>query len=94
MVRNGRSRSPLGSEMKGDVSPKGISVQRGENIEGSSVKTIKERVLSSQSNYTRAVRDDSIQGIALNGDLGNLEVKFSMLSPKQSDGVPQTDGKH
>ena len=33
--------------MKGDVSPKGISVQRGENIEGSSVKTIKERVLSS-----------------------------------------------
>ena len=47
LVRNGRSRSPLGSEMKGDVSPKGISVQRGENIEGSSVKTIKERVLSS-----------------------------------------------
>ena len=47
LVRNGRSKSPLGSEMKGDVSPKGISVQRGENIEGSSVKTIKERVLSS-----------------------------------------------
>ena len=47
LVRNGRSRSPLRSEMKGDVSPKGISVQRGENIEGSSVKTIKERVLSS-----------------------------------------------
>ena len=80
--------------MKGDVSPKGISVQRRENIEGSSVKTIKERVLSSQSNYTRAVRDDSVQRIVPNGDLGNLEVRFSMSSPKQSDGAPRTDGKH
>ena len=40
------------------------------------------------------MKDDSIQGIALNGDLGNLEVRFSMSSPKQSDGAPQIDGKH
>ena len=40
------------------------------------------------------MKDDSIQGIALNGDLGNLEVRFSMSSPKQSDGAPQINGKH
>ena len=82
LVRNGRSKSPLGSVIKGDVSPKGINIQRGENIEGSSVKAIKERVLSSQPDHTYVVRDDSIEGIAPNGDLGNLEVRFSVSSSK------------
>ena len=50
-------------------------------------------MLSSQSDHTHAVRDDSVQGIALNGDLGNLEVRFSVSSPKQSDGATRTDGK-
>ena len=82
LVRNGRSKSPLGSVIKGDVSPKGINIQRGENIEGSSVKAIKERVFSSQPDHTHVVRDDSVEGIAPNGDLGNLEVRFSVSSSK------------
>ena len=39
-VKNGRPRSPLGSEMKGDISPKGLNVQRGENMEGISGKMV------------------------------------------------------
>ena len=93
MVRNGQSRSPLGSEMKGDISLKGISVQRRENIEGSPVKTIKESVWSNQSDSTHAMKDNSVQGIAPNGDLGNLEVRFNMSSLKQRDGAPRTNGK-
>ena len=79
--------------MKGDISPKGIRVQRGEKIEGSSVKTIKESVWSNQSDFTHTMKDNFVQRIAPNGDLGNLEVRFSMSSPKQRDGAPRTDGK-
>ena len=79
--------------MKGDISPKGISVQRGENIEGSSIKTIKDSVRSNQSKSTHVVKDNYVQGFAPNGDLGNLEVKFNMSSPKQRDGMSRTDGK-
>ena len=61
LVWNGRSKSPLGSEMKGDISLKGRSVQRGEKIEGSSVKTIKESVWSNQSDFTHAMKDNSVQ---------------------------------
>ena len=93
LVRNGRSRSPLGSEMKGDISPRGLNVQRGENMEGSSVKMVKDSVWSNQAESTHAMKDSSVPGFAPNEDLGNLEVRFSMSSPKQREGEPWTDRK-
>ena len=93
LVRNGRSRSSFGSEFKDDVSPRGMSVQRGENLEGSSAIPIKEKVLSTQSEHTRAVRSDLVQGIAPNEDMGNLEIRFNASSPNQGDGVTRTNGK-
>ena len=88
LVRNGRSKSPLGSEMKGDISLRGLSVQRGGNIEGSSVKIVKDSVWSNQVESTHAVKDNFVHGFAPNGDLGNLEVRFNMSSPKQREGAP------
>ena len=93
LVRNGRPRSPLGSEMKGDISPRGLNVQKGENMEGNSVKMVKDSVWSNQVESTHAVRDSFVPGFASNEDLGNLEVRFSMSSPKQRAVEPQTDKK-
>ena len=52
-VKNGRPRSPLGSEMKGDISLKGLNVQRGENMEGISGKMVKSSVWSNHTEATR-----------------------------------------
>ena len=93
LVRNGRPRSPLGSEMKGDISPRGLNVQRGENMEGNSVKMVKDSVWSNQAESTHAVRDSSVPGFVPNEDLGNLEIRFSMSSSKQREVEPRTDRK-
>ena len=83
-VKNRRPRSPLGSEMKGDISPKGLNVQRGENMEGISGKMVKSSVWSNHTEATHAVRVSSVPGFASNEDLGNLEVRFTS-SPKQRE---------
>nr|POF23202.1 hypothetical protein CFP56_48473 [Quercus suber] len=83
---------PLGVIQR-DVNPKGRNVQRGDKLEGSSVLPIKERVLSTQSKHTHAMRNNYVQVFAPNEDLGNLEIRFSASSPKQGEGVTQTDGK-
>nr|POE58066.1 hypothetical protein CFP56_60011 [Quercus suber] len=70
-IRNGQSRFPLGSDHKGDVSPKGIFFQRKKNYEGGSVKSNNEKVLSIHSNPTHARCEVFVLGVALNGDLGN-----------------------
>ena len=93
LVKNGRSRSSFGNEVKDDVNSRGMSVQRGEKLEGSSAIPIKEKVLPTQFEHTRAVRSDPVQGIAPNEDMGNLEIRVSALSPNQGDGVTRTDGK-
>ena len=96
LVRNGRSRSSFGNEVKDDVSPRGMSVQRGEKLEGSSAIPIKESVLSTQSTqseHVRAVRSVPGQGMAPNEDMGNLEMRFSASSSNQGDGVTRTNEK-
>ena len=93
-VRNGRARFPLGSDKKGDVSPKGIFFQREANYEGSLVKSNNVEVLSNHPNPTCSVCDVSNQGVASNVDLGNLEGGFKALSPVQKVEVIRTDGKH
>ena len=91
-VKNGRPRSPLSSEMKGDISPKGLNVQRGENMEGISGKMVKSSVWSNHTEATHAVRVSSVPGFAPNEDLGNLEVRFTS-SPKQREAELQNDRK-
>ena len=93
VVRNGRPKSLLGSEMKGDISSRGLNVQKGENMEGNSIKMVKDSVWSNQTESTHAVRDSSIPGFAPNKDLGNLEVRFSTSSPKQREVEPRNDRK-
>ena len=62
-------------------------------MEGSSVKIVKDSVWSNRAESTHAVKDNSVQGFAPNGDLGNLEARFNMSSSKQREGAPRTDGK-
>ena len=92
VVKNGRPRSPLGSEMKGDISPRALNVQKGETMEGNSVKMVKDSVWSSHTEATHAVRYSSVPAFAPNEDLGNLEVRFTS-SPKQREVEPRNDKK-
>ena len=96
LVRNGRSRSSFGSEFKDDVSPRGMSVQRGEKLEGSSAIPIKESVLSTQS--TQSVQVGTVRNVldhvlAPNEDFKNLEMRFAASCPKQGEKVIRSDGK-
>ena len=92
VVKNGRPRSPLGSEMKGDISLRGLNVQRWENMGRNSVKMAKDSVWSNHTEATHAVRDSSVPGFVSNEDLGNLEVRFTS-SPKQREVEPRNDRK-
>ena len=42
---------------------------------------------STQSKHARALRSVPGQGMALNEDMGNLEMRFSASSSNQGDGV-------
>ena len=91
-VKNGRSRSPLGSEMKGDISPKGGSVHRRDNREGNSGKLVNSSVWSNHTEATHAVRVSAVPGSAPNEDLGNLEMRFTS-SPIQREDEIRNDRK-